>query len=148
MGRERTIYWGPELRYRHPGLDNAWDAYFEPVSSIDVSAIENAAPNCFPGQWTIGNLRTSQVLSLRESVRTNPHGLTALAGLNRPEGLIVADGYNEMSDVLAWAAPCHRLHGAPPGAVYRRLFATHLRLNPDIKHSIAEAAARLSHTGR
>lgn len=143
MGREPTVYWGSELRYRLPGLENAWDAYFEPVSAIDISAIENAAPTCFPGQWTIDNLRTSRVLSLRESVRTNPHGLTALAGLNRPEGLVVADGYNEMSDVLAWAAPRHPLHGVLSGAAYRRLFSTYLHLRPDIKHSIAETAARL-----
>jgi len=143
MGREPTVYWGTELRYRAPGIENAWEAYFEPVSAIDIAAIEREAPRCFPGQWNFGNLRSSQVLSLRESVRTNPYGVTALAGLNRPEALVVADGYNEMSDVLAWAAPGHPLHGASPAAVYRRLFAERLRLKADLRQRISETAGRL-----
>ena len=65
MGREPIVYWGSELRYRAPGIENAWEAYFEPVSGVDMAAIEGQRPACFPGQWATGNLRTSKVLPLR-----------------------------------------------------------------------------------
>jgi hypothetical protein len=142
MGREPVVYWGSELRYRAPGIENAWEAYFEPVSAAGIADIERSASAYFPGQWTSANLRTSQVLPLRESAQRNPHGLTALAGLGRPEPVVVADGYNEMSDVLAWAAPGHPLSKLPVAAVARRMFAERIRLKADLRRRVADLAAQ------
>lgn len=141
MGREPVVYWGNELRYRGPSTENAWEAYFEPVSAVDIATITSQGPACFPGQWTPGNLRTSKVQPLREGER-NIHGLTALAGLDRPEPLVVADGYNEMLDVLAWAAPGHSFFAKSAAAVFRWVYAERIRLKADLRRQVEELAAR------
>jgi hypothetical protein len=96
-----VVFWGGELRYRPPGLENAWEGYFEPLSRTGIDDLEHARPTCFPGQWRAETLRSTRVLPLRTSAQINPFGVTALAAINRPEPVVVADGYNEMSDVLA-----------------------------------------------
>ena len=138
MGREPIVYWGSELRYRPPGVENAWEAYFEPVSAASATSLDARDESIFPGQWTAANLLTSQVRALEASAQVNIHGVSALAGLNRPEPVVIADGYNEMSDVLAWAAPRHPLAGLASGDVYRRIYASKIRLRRDLRAKIDE----------
>lgn len=138
MGREPVVYWGSELRYRPPGVENAWEAYFEPVSAVSATSLNLSDESIFPGQWTAANLLTSQVRALEASAQINIHGVTALAGLNRPELVVIADGYNEMSDVLAWAAPRHPLAGLASGEVYQQIYASKIRLRSDLRTKIDE----------
>ncbi|MBM3547334.1 MAG: hypothetical protein FJX54_10290 [Alphaproteobacteria bacterium] len=146
MGRAPLVYWGSEFHYRCPGFENAWDAYFEPVSETSQATLSSGTQDYFPKHWTAANLWTSRVKPMQQSPPLNPYGLIALPGLNRTESIVVADGYVEMSDVLPWAAPRHPLFGSSADKAFRMMLQQRIRLKPAIQVRI-DALARGIVTG-
>ena len=142
MGRVPIVYWGTEFHYRPSGSENAWDAYFEPVSAAKRPDLEGGNQTYFPGNWTSANLWTSEVQPMRQAILANPHGRVALAGLNRMESIVVADGYVEMSDVLRWAAPSHPLSGRNAASMYRAVFDKKIHPRTALKNKINKISNR------
>ncbi|MBI1778553.1 MAG: hypothetical protein HYR63_24705 [Proteobacteria bacterium] len=143
MGREPFVYWGSECRYGVPGIGNAWELYFEPVSTATAADLTGRGLSYFPARWHAQNLWSSAMRPMLQPLQTNPHGLSGLASLNRPEAVAVSDHYNEMVEVLAWAATAHPLADLTLEAVYRHVFDRYIRLQPALRERIDRLSQRL-----
>lgn len=145
LGRTPIVHWGPEFRYRdHAGETNAWTLYFEATAVADVFDLARSSRPIFPGSWLPSTLAGSSHRPMRTAVAPgNSQGISGLAALNRPEAIVVADGYVEMSDVLSWAAPSHPLRGADAISVFREIFTEQIRLQPALAEMARTSASEL-----
>jgi tetratricopeptide (TPR) repeat protein len=143
MGRIPLVYWGREVRYRRQDEGNAWDLFFEPLSDVALSELRVEQRDIHPGHWTAASLCKSEHLQHLQMLSGNPQGINAIAAVNRPEAILVSDGFVEMRDVLAWAAPGHRWQQADPVAVYQEIFSRFFRPRAHIAQSIEQIAVSL-----
>lgn len=142
-GRIPFVYWGEEVRYRGAACTNAWEQFFEPVAPIDLAELERAGAGVFPRSWTPETLFSSEPYRHIGAFAGNPLGIGALSALNRPEPLVVADGFVDISDVLAWTPAAHRWASLPKIDVFREIFSARFRLKPAVSEAISALASRL-----
>jgi len=143
MGRIPVVYWGDEVRYRHPQEANAWDLYFEPVSSTTVDDLATLATTTFPSHWQPSALTTMAHIGTFAQQIGHVSGITGLVAVNRPETIAVSDGYADMNDVLPWAAPRHRWASAKALDVFREIFAQRIRPHVGIAAELDARSAQL-----
>jgi tetratricopeptide (TPR) repeat protein len=125
-GRVPMVFWGPEVRYGAPGFENAWDAYFEPVSTVTPAELRRQGLTIFPDRWRDGDLLRR---GFNHVVGQGPHeGISSLYLLNSEADIVVADGFNDMNLILRWRRPGGPLSGLGTAAVYRRIFDTYIRI--------------------
>lgn len=142
-GRIPLVYWGHEVRYRKEADGNAWDLFFEPLSDAGMLELRVEQDHIFPGHWTAASLFGSEHLRGLKILSGNPHGISAISAVNRAEAVVVADGYVEMRDVLAWAPPGHPWRQVDPVTVYQEIFARLIRPRPHIAQSIGQIGSDL-----
>lgn len=141
-GRIPSVYWGEEVRYRGTAHANAWDQYFEPLSPVDRAELERAAVDVLPRSWKPETLFGSDPYRHIKALRGNPLGMGPLAALNRSESLIVADGFVDIGDVLAWTPEGHPWASMPTLDVFREIFAR-FRLKPEVNGIVSGLASKL-----
>ncbi|MBI1778582.1 MAG: hypothetical protein HYR63_24850 [Proteobacteria bacterium] len=143
MGRTAVVYWGREVRYRRAKVGNAWDLFFEPISSETAQELAGLRGKIFPGHWTSATLLESRYDAAALGQQGNRAGINGLAGINRPEQIVVSDGYVDLRDALSWSAAAHPLAGRDPLAVYRQIFSKWIHLRPEHRRTVDEIGARL-----
>src|SRR5262249_30259167 len=126
-GRTPIVYWGRGA-YPAPGYDNAWEAYFEPVSAADMTHVERAELSFAPAGWTSRNLRRTAA----ETGRPLDERLSSLFALATTENVLVSDCHTRLLDILPFAPASHWLARSAPEEAYRRLSATYLRPTPQL----------------
>lgn len=141
-GRTPHVYWGEEVRYRGAGCTNAWEQYYEPLTPIATVDLERAATSVFPRFWTPGTLFGSDAYRHIRPLAGNPRGIGALAALNRSEALVVADGFVDIGDVLAWTPAGHPWASVPLLDILREIFSR-FRLKPSVSDIISGLASQL-----
>ena len=125
LGRKPVVYWGRESRYYQPGAGNAWDLYFEPMSSANMAEVSVTGLSYFPAKWNAANLRTPRL----NKDAGDGSRVSSLYFLNRPENVLVSDYYTEPDDILPWLPTWRGVDGeAALGAFYR----SRLRLKPPL----------------
>ncbi len=135
--RVPVVHWGTNSRYRDRGTDNAFEAFFAPVSGANLQDIEEAE-TFFPAKWNRDTLRTENFCKW-----SGPGSkLTGLYFLGQKEQVAVSDFHVRTYDLLPWIPPGHKLCGATITAVYRHLFKTHIRPRSDILHAVDEIWTR------
>jgi hypothetical protein len=137
-GRTPVVHWGGQGVYPAPGHDNAWEAYFEPVSDVHLDDIRRVPHSYYPGWWEANNVATTSVEVQRGSGR-----MSSLYALSAGEDVVVADCHNRMLDILAWAPAGHWLATGSARQAYEALFAKYIRLRPHLRSRVDEAVARL-----
>lgn len=142
-GRVPCVYWGEEVRYRGAACANAWEQFFEPLSPIPFGELERAAVSVFPRFWTPRTLFSSEPYRHIETFRGNTLGIGALGALNRAEALIVADGFVDISDVLAWTPAGHPWASMSKLEVFREIFTSRFRLTSEINAVVSDLAAKV-----
>jgi len=143
MGRTPVVYWGGEVRYRHLQQPNAWDLYFEPVSPTTVDDLAPLETTSFPSYWKPSALTTMEHLGTFAQQIGHVSGVTGLVAVNRPETIVVSDGYADMNDVLPWAAPGHRWASARALDVFREIFARLIRPQASLRAELDRQASQL-----
>jgi hypothetical protein len=125
-GRTPVVHWGRNSRFAGPGAGNAFDAFFESVSSATLDADCATAASFFPGKWTHDNLREEDLAKY-----SGPGSrLSPLHFLGRDEHVAVGDFQTRVVDLLPWIESRSDHHGLELASVYRRLSARYLRLQP------------------
>ncbi|MSP49855.1 MAG: hypothetical protein EXQ95_11095 [Alphaproteobacteria bacterium] len=135
-GRIPIVHWGRHGTYPAPGYDNAWDAYFLPVSSARIDDLARGDLTFFPGRWRADALRTTSV----EAGRAYADRTSSLHALSAEEDVTVADCHNRLLDILPWAPAGHWLAGGTGEDAYRGLFAKYLRPTPEIASEVDHLA--------
>ncbi|MBI1774668.1 MAG: hypothetical protein HYR63_04910 [Proteobacteria bacterium] len=138
-GRIPVVYWGRESRYRRSRMDNAWEAYFQPVSPVRIADLERDDYDFFPPKWTHANLRTPRI-------NKDSGPWSRISGLylqNRPERVVVSDYFTELDDILPFAAVGPAPDAAASEALLAACYRRHIKLMPHLKIAIERFAAEL-----
>jgi protein O-GlcNAc transferase len=137
-GRQPVVYWGDRCLYRAPGVANAWEAYFKPVSAVGAEALTRPGLTYAPGRWNADTILKPAVSRDVPSERTS-----SLELLDASEDVAVVDCHNRLLDLLPWAPDGHWLAGLAPETAYRRLAQRHLRLADPLAETVERLAAVL-----
>lgn len=121
--RTPVIHWGPDSRYGGSETNNAWNHYFEPVSSTSVQDIAQSASSCFPPKWNHSNLSGPSINRF-----SGKHSrVSCLSLLNRAETVVVADFFTSLAGVHFYLRPDHPRFNQSPQDVYRDLLSSTVR---------------------
>lgn len=133
MGRIPVVRWMGTSRYPVPGVANAWNGYFQPLSDVDAAELGGRGLTWFP-PWQAPWVEPSH----------DGDSSSALVAMNRPEDVVVVNQHDDLLDILACAAD-----GAAPtpdtaAALYRRKAASILKPRPEIVQRVDAVTASLA----
>lgn len=137
-GRVPLVWWGENSLFRDEGVVNAWESFFEPVSSISIETLRRPGLTYCPPKWTAANLLAENV----NKFEGDGARVTAYHFLGREADVCVADYHTGVVNLLPWAPPAHWSAGLDLGAVYRRLISTYLRPRREVLDRVGAFASR------
>ncbi|MBI1778521.1 MAG: hypothetical protein HYR63_24545 [Proteobacteria bacterium] len=135
-GRMPIVHWGVGGAYGVPGYDNAWNAYFQPLSNARLGELQGADLSIAPSYWTRENLHRTSV----EIGRPLEQRISSLYFLAAGEDVVVADCYTRLMDVIPWAPSGHWLAQCSAEEAYRGLCESYLRLVPALGREVDRLA--------
>ncbi len=140
-GRTPVVHWGANTLFGASGVANAFELYFRPVSGATQDGLAAWGQSFFPAKWTAATLRDENVNKFQgPGSRTS-----ALHLLARDEDVVVSDFHGKVVDLMAWIEPDSPWHGLDYQAVYRRLYAKYIQLQPALQARVdAFANARMA----
>jgi len=142
-GRTPVVHWGANTLFGAAGVANAFELYFRPVSGATQEGLAAWGQSFFPAKWSAANLHGENVNKFQgPGSRTS-----ALHLLARDEDVVVSDFHGKVCDLMGWIEPDSPWHGLDYQAVYRRLFAKHVQLQPALQARV-DAFARERMAGR
>lgn len=131
-GRVPVVHWGDNSLFRGAGCDNAFEAFFEPVSTYTLEDVRRLSASFFPPKWTSANLHANNVNKL-----DGPW--SRIAGfqlLERPEDTTVSDFYTYLNDIVPWIPESSPYYGLTAQELYRRVLRKYIRPVPAIAQRI------------
>jgi len=140
-GRTPVVHWGANTLFGASDIANAFELYFRPVSGATQDGLAAWGQSFFPAKWTAATLRDENVNKFQgPGSRTS-----ALHLLARDEDVVVSDFHGKVVDLMAWIEPDSPWHGLDYRAVYRRLFAKYIQLQPALQARVdAFASERMA----
>lgn len=142
-GRTPVVHWGANTLFGAAGVANAFELFFRPVSGATQDGLAAWGQSFFPAKWTAETLRDENVNKFQGAgSRTS-----ALHLLARDEDVVVSDFHGKVVDLMAWIEPDSPWAGLDYTAIYRRLFAKYIQLQPALQARV-DAFARERMAGR
>jgi protein O-GlcNAc transferase len=130
--RVPVVHWGTNSLFGDWSDRNAFELYFEPVSSVSVSDLENRTYDFFPPKWNHANLRNEDLNKWQ-----GPYSrMAGLYFLNRPEKVAVSDFYTGVLDLEPWIPVDNSLYGLGVDALSRHLIGKYMRPRSEILRRI------------
>jgi protein O-GlcNAc transferase len=127
-GRVPVVHWGDNSLFRDEGCDNAFEAFFEPVSTYTLEDLRRLSSSFFPPKWTPDNLTANNV-NKWEGAYSRVAGFQLL---DRPEDTVVSDFYTYLNDIVPWIPESRPYHGLGTQELYRRVLRKYIRPIPAI----------------
>jgi tetratricopeptide (TPR) repeat protein len=142
-GRTPVVHWGANTLFGAAGVANAFELYFRPVSGATQDGLAAWGQSFYPAKWSAATLRDENVNKFQgPGSRTS-----ALHLLARDEDVVVSDFHGKVVDLMAWIEPDSPWAGLDYQAIYRRLFARYIQLQPALQARV-DAFARERMAGR
>ena len=140
-GRTPVVHWGSNTLFGASGVANAFELFFRPVSGATLDGLAAWGQSFFPAKWTAATLRDENVNKFQGAgSRTS-----ALHLLARDEDVVVSDFHGKVIDLIGWIEPDSPWHGLDYQAIYRRLYARYVQLQPALQARVdAFAAERMA----
>ena len=136
-GRRPVVWWGAQSRFSGDLTANAWNSFFEPVSDIELRALEAPALRRYPAKWRAGALSGP----IRQRWSGEGSRLASIELLDRDEEVLVSDFHSNLNAILPWLPASHALAGKPLQEAYRALVRKYLRPLPQIADEVERFAA-------
>jgi len=140
--RQPIVYWGAQSLFSDASASNAFELYFEPVSSVKLTEITSST-SIFPPKWHQDNLLSSDIDRWQGSFSR----LSAPFLFNRQEKVVVSDFYSTLSSIIPWIASDSSYFGLSDDEIYIRLCEKYLNPVQSIRNK-AEAFFTLNMAGR
>ena len=142
-GRTPVAYWGGNSLFSDDPSGNAFENFFEPVSSSSQRQLVTDCQSYYPPKWHAGNLALYGV-----NQAAGPWSrCSSLYALERGEDVVVSDFHHAVHDLVPWIAPGHPLHGMTTDEIYRYLFRRYLKVRPAIAARVDSFFQREMGTG-
>ena len=128
-GRTPVVHWGSNTLFGASGVANAFELFFRPVSGATLDGLAAWGQSFFPAKWTPATLRDENVNKFQgPGSRTS-----ALHLMARDEDVVVSDFHGKVVDLIGWIEPDSPWHGLDYQAIYRRLYAKYVQLQPALQ---------------
>ena len=122
-GRLPIVHWGANSLFSDdPGV-NAFETFFEPVSSLTIDDLTRNDLDYFPPKWSAQNLRHEDVAKWRGGYSR----MGALYFLRRAEAVIVCDFHISIVGLAPWIPQGHPLYGLSVDGLYGYLVKKYLK---------------------
>jgi predicted O-linked N-acetylglucosamine transferase (SPINDLY family) len=131
------ILWGSNCLFRRDGDVNAFDHFFEPVSTVTLEDLP-ADATIFPSKWS------RDTLYAENNCKWEGHGsrLAAQYLFDRPETLLVSDFYSTIVSIIPWIGPSSRYYGLSDDAIYAEIMQKYLKPVPAVSARAQEFFVR------
>ncbi|MEI6827415.1 MAG: glycosyltransferase [Desulfuromonadales bacterium] len=125
--RTPIILWGRNCLFRKDTDINAFNHFFQEISSIGLDDIPRTA-SIFPGKWTWNNIYEENI------TKWEGYGshLAAQFLFDRPETLLVSDFFSTIASIVPWIGPSSKYYGLTDDALYAEMFQKYLKPIPSI----------------
>lgn len=146
-GRTPIVHWGAESLFSDDGSKDAWQHFFEPVSS---ARLEDCVGDVFPGAWS----PVPGAIAVDPMRREPETRVGFVEMLTRAEPVCVSELHMGVVSVLPWMREGHELHGldfrdsAGVVAAYRWLARKYLRPTLEIVARVDALARELLVPGK
>lgn len=125
-----VVYWGVESLYSESINTNAFELFFEPVSSYTIHDLTRPEFTYYPPTWRYDNVIAEDTDKLKLEYRD-------LKSMMRSDAnVVVSDVYYSVSSIMHWIKMDHWAYGKTPYQIYRCLFNKYLKIKPEIKKEI------------
>lgn len=132
--RTPMVYWGKNSLFRDDGIDNAFDSFFDPVSSLAWADLSNQDLSYFPAKWHAHNLRQEDVNKWQgEGSRSS-----GIYALGRDENVVVSDFHTKINDLIPWIPSSSVWHGLDRTQIYRQLFKKYIHLKQHLADQVEQ----------
>jgi len=125
-----VVYWGMESLYSESIATNAYEFFFEPVSSFTVHDIVRPGYSFYPPTWN------PEKILAEDSDRFKMEYRDLKSLMKSDANIVVSDIYYPLSSILAWTNRSHWSFGKTPYQVYRYLFDKYLKPKPEVIREI------------
>lgn len=127
-----VIYWGPNSLYAESFKTNAFDLYFEPVSSYSIYDVIQQQYTYYPPIWNFDNLMIEDLDKITWIHRNLGEMMSSDAKV------VVSDVHYFIRPLINFITKDHWAYGMTAHQIYRGLFDKYLKLKPDIALEIQE----------
>jgi protein O-GlcNAc transferase len=134
-GRIPVTRWGSNSLYSIDPNADAFQAYFEAVSSVGFDALAKMkSATIFPRKWTSATLHNDNNAKVVGSFSR----MGGLYFLNRPENIVVSDYFVGVVDLVPWIPQSHPLYGKSVDELLRYLIGKYIRPKPYVVEAVEE----------
>lgn len=130
--RTPVIYWGSNSLYAESFHTNAFELFFEPVSSYTIKDIAWPGYTYFPPIWNARNIMEEDLDKIAWEHRNLGEMMSSDASV------VVSDVHYFLRPILYFIPKDHWAYGMTANQIYRCLFDKYLKLKPDIEAEIEE----------
>lgn len=127
-----VIYWGTNSLYAESFKSNAFDLYFEPVSSYSIYDVIKPHYTYYPQIWRYDNVMVEDLDKITWMYR-NLGELMA-----NDANVVVSDVHYFIRPIINYITKDHWAYGMTAQQIYRGLFDKYIKLKPDIELEIQE----------
>jgi len=129
-GRTPVVHWGEACRFGDGSVQDSFQKFFEPVSSVPVPALRQIGnASFFPSKWNSANLLEDNVFKW-----TGRGGrLGPVEFLNRAATVAVADFYIGIAHAAHWLPAHHSMSQQPLEKICFYLAEKYLRPSPAVR---------------
>lgn len=136
-GRQPIVHWGAQSRYAPPQGGNAWDRFFQPVSSASLEEARRATA-FYPPKWNANNLDGP----ITERGR-GPHACScALDVLSRDEAVVVSDMHCAVAEILPYMPADHPIFGRSVPDARHTAISRSIKARPEILQQVEHFTAK------
>lgn len=127
-----VVNWGTNSLYCDTITTNAFELYYEPVSSYTLHEVARPEFTFYPPIWNYINIMVEDIDKLTYAYRNLGEMMNSTANV------VVSDVHYFARPILEYAKKEHWTYGLTPLSIYRQLINKYLILKPDIRHRIDE----------
>ena len=134
-GRIPIVHWGANSLFWDGSLPNAFEAYFEPVSTATIFDLRDEMFTIWPPKWNHSNLFGGEV-----NKWTGPFSRVAgLYLLSRQEHIVVSDFCSSVFDLKPWIPRRSELYSMSVDDLHFYLVRKYLRPKPQVLNAVTDA---------
>jgi len=128
-GRIPVVYWGDNSCYSDHSQANAFEIFFQPVSSATISDVVNCS-SFFPPKWNKRNIMHNNINRLEGDFSRLPPNMF----FERPEEVLVSDFFNSIESIIPLIPPGSFFAELSEEQICRMLLLKYIKPATDITH--------------
>jgi protein O-GlcNAc transferase len=131
-GRTPVVHWGTNSLFGDGTSANAFEFYFEPVSKVGITDLQNEEFDIWPPKWNRANLTKPEI-----NKWSGPNSrVSSLYFLGRKERVVVSDFFTSVVDLQPWIPSEHHLYGLTVDELWMYLVRQHLHPKKEVVDAV------------